>query len=132
MKFLILNENLGHKKLEVDDGNVDKNYIKFKVSELYNIDLDTVRLARLDPDFNEYITMESDSEFKELQNLDKIKLTVIEQPLAKVLAEITVPVPPAGGGAANLPVMIVPSSDAEDTDADSSLNISTSTEMNDR
>ncbi len=130
MKFLIMNEPLGNKVLDTQP--IDKQTMHLEVSLLFKIPKDSVRLSKFDSNFQEYVTLDTDSHFASLNDMEKLRLDVSEPP--KVLADFSVPIPQEGG-AVNLPLAIVPSSDAEDTDGDSSFNtsnLSTSTGMNDR
>ncbi len=134
MKFLIMNDPLGNKVLDTQP--TDKKTMHLEVSLLYKIPQDSIRLSQFDTNFQEYVTLDKDNQFASLNDMEKLKLDVIEQQPPKVLADISIPVPPAGG-AIDLPVAVavVPSSDAEDTDGDGSFNIndiSASTAMNDR
>ncbi len=144
MKLLIMSKSLGNNKLELDQENLTKEYVLSNVSALYDKSKESIRLSRYDSDFEEWTTIRTEADFKSLNDKEKLQLDVTEliydqnQEPGKVLADITIPVS-HDGVPRNLPVVIVPSSDAEDTDADLSLNsslnisaLSTSTKMDDR
>ncbi len=143
LKCFIPAEN-GNQRLEFGEDNLNKEYVLLKVSELYNKSKQSIRLSKYDADFEEWVTLNTEADFQSLVDKEKLQLGVTEliydqrQESAKVIADITVPVPQEGNPT-TLPVFMVPSSDTEDTDGDLSLNssldisaLSSSTKMDDR
>ena len=79
MKLLIMSETLGNNKLQLYAENLSKDYILSYVSMMYNKSHDSIRLSRFDWDFKEFVTLHTDADFKSLNDLEKLKLTIIGQ-----------------------------------------------------